>query len=82
MDRIIYTIGAILILTIAIKCGDNYNNIAFKDHNAKNEYVYGKEGEPARQTKVKYPKDSVAEARAAKIREKLYGKDTVNTKGN
>ena len=77
MDKIIYTIGAVLILTISIKCGDDYNNIEFKDHNSKNEYVYGKAGEPARQTKNKYPKDSVAEARAAKIREKLYGTGSI-----
>jgi hypothetical protein len=81
MDKIIYFLGVIAVVLISVQCGSRYNNTKFDDVNVKNSYVYGTPDDVPKQTLNKYPKDSVAEARAVKLREKMFGEGDIQ-KGN
>ena len=73
-----HTLGLVLSLASALvltSCDyQKHNTIAQKDYRAGDEYVYGVHPDSAaRQTKNKYTEKPENEARAQKIREKLYG---------
>lgn len=72
-------LGSALVLT---SCDyQKYNQAAQKDYRAGDEWVYGVHPDSAaRQTKNKYTEKPENEARAQKIREKLYGQK--NNSGN
>ncbi len=69
------TLASALVLT---SCDyQKYNTVAQKDYRAGDEYVYGVHPDSAaRETKNKYTEKPENEARAQKIREKLYGQKT------
>lgn len=80
-----HTLGLALALASALaltSCDYQKNNtIAQKDYRAGDEYVYGVHPDSAAaQTKNKYTEKPENEARAQKIREKLYGQK--NNSGN
>jgi len=80
-----HTLGLALSLASALvltSCEyQKYNNAAQKDYRAGDEYVYGVHPDSAAvQTKNKYTEKPENEARAQKIREKLYGQK--NNSGN
>jgi len=54
-------------------CGSKYNSIDQKDPNAGSEHVYGNIGGPPLQAGSEHPADPDAGARAAAIREKMFG---------
>jgi hypothetical protein len=54
-------------------CGLDANTIDQEDPNAGSEYVYGNLNGPPKQANNEYPPDPDAGARAAAIREKMFG---------
>ncbi len=61
------------IVAVASACGSRYNTTDQKDPNAGSKYVYGNIDGPPIQANNNYPADADAAARAAKIREKMFG---------
>ena len=67
------TLVLVSFLVSTSACGSKYNSIDQKDPNAGSEYVYGNIDGPPIQANNNYPADADAAARAAKIREKMFG---------
>jgi hypothetical protein len=77
MERIMYFLAFLFLTWMSTTCSARYNHAEAIDHHEGDSYVYGDLNGPARQTKNTYPKDSVAEQRAAKIREKFYNAGSI-----
>lgn len=78
-----FTLALVCASALALTACDyqKNNTIGQKDYRAGDEYVYGVHPDSAaRQTKNKYTEKPENEARAAKIREKLFGQ--TNPSGN
>ena len=63
-------------------CGGRYNTIEQEDPHANDPYVYGEIGGPPRQSANQYDPNPEADARAAAIREKMFGPAGKSEQGN
>jgi hypothetical protein len=71
-----------VVLLASYACGGQYNTIEQEDPNEADTYVYGEIGGPPRQAKNQYEPNAEADARAAAIREKLFGTAGQSEQGN
>lgn len=76
MNKFKQHIQAVLFIGLVLgtsACGLQHNSVDQEDPNAGSEYVYGNLNGPPLQADNQYPPDPDAGARAAAIREKMFG---------
>ncbi len=71
-----------VVLLASYACGGQYNTIEQEDPNEADQYVYGEIGGPPLQSDNQYEPDPEADARAAAIRERLFGPAGQSGQGN
>ncbi len=75
--------GFLLVALLSVfGCGGQYNTIEQEDPHAEDPYVYGEIGGEPRQSKNQYDPNPEADARAAAIREKMFGPAGKSEQGN
>jgi hypothetical protein len=79
-----HLLGGLLLVTLlsTFGCGGRYNTIEQQDPHENDPYVYGEIGGPPRQTANQYEPNPEADARAAAIREKMFGPAGQSEQGN
>ncbi len=72
----------LVVLLSVIGCGGQYNTVEQEDPHAADPYVYGEIGGEPLQSKNQYDPNPEADARAAAIREKMFGPAGKSEQGN